>query len=151
MLEVRQSRRWSVGTLGNKSFFSSRDNGDFNCEGRKKKEKIHRKRKSNYVIYLMADTSEIVARCRRSAQTLTRRFLFVSYFSPVEKGGNAGTKRERERVEIDQGKEREGKKKRNQWAETWYDGRRARMGDRVGRAVVSLFPSLTLIQQQRNF
>lgn len=92
----------------------------------------------------MADTSKIVARCRRSAQTFTRRFLFVSYFSHRKRREYQDEVR---RIKIDRRREKEEKKKS-------MNGnviRRARTGDRVGRAVVSLFPSLTLIQQQRNF
>lgn len=109
VLEVRQSRRWSVGTLGNKSFFLRGITETLTAkEEEKRKGKIRRKRKSNYVIYLMADTSKIVARCRRSAQTFTRRsFSFRFLFLPSE--------RERtNRDEVRKSKDRGGGEKRNQ-------------------------------------
>jgi hypothetical protein len=116
VLEVRQSRRWSVGTLGNKSFFSSWDNGDFNCKKKKKREERENSSKAKVELRYLSDGrhfEDCCAVCRRSAQTLARRFLFISYFSR-RKGREKEKRRDEVRKSSDRTSERGVKKEINE-------------------------------------
>lgn len=84
VLEVRQSRRWSVGTLGNKSFFSSRDITETLEERGGKRGGGENSSKAKVELRYLSDGRHFEDCCAVSTQradarqTFSFRFLFLS-------------------------------------------------------------------------
>lgn len=99
VLEVRQSRRWSVGTLGNKSFFLRGITETLTAKEEEKKGKGENSSKAKVELRYLSDGRHFENCCAVSTQRadIHQTFLFFSFLiSPVGKGENEPGRSEKE-------------------------------------------------------